>query len=345
MPRLRRSNLSGPGITRRRCGRGFCYQWTTGDRVSDRDNLERITALVIPPAWTNVWICPWPIGHIQAVGTDAAGRRQYRYHDDWRKGRDKEKFQRALAFGAALPQLRRAVRADLASPGLGRRRVVATGIRLLDIGCFRVGGEEYAEENDTYGIATLRIEHARVTRGAAVFEYPAKGSIMRTVSVSDPDVLKVIRSLRRGRAKSDDLLAWKEAGQWTDVRSADLNAYIKEEAGEQFSAKDFRTWSATVYAGVVLARDVESSLSVTRRGKVVTAAVKEVAEYLGNTPAVCRSSYIDPRIIDRFEEGETIAATLRAIGREVERPELNARIEQAVMELLGQPADAAAAAA
>ncbi len=344
MARLRRSNLGGNGITRRRHGRGFSYAWTTGQKVTDREILERIRALVIPPAWNEVWICPWPHGHIQAVGTDAAGRRQYRYHDDWRKGRDKEKFERALAFGGALSQLRRAVQADLALPGLNRRRVVAAGIRLLDIGCFRVGGEEYAEENDTYGIATLRVGHAKVLRGEVVFEYPAKGSIMRTVSVKDPDISKLVTSLRRGRAKSEDLLAWKERGQWTDVRSADLNAYIKEEAGEQFSAKDFRTWSATVFAGVVLARDVESSLSVTRRRKVVTAAVKEVAEYLGNTPAVCRSSYIDPRIIDRFEEGRTIAATLQAVGPDIEMPEHHKRVERAIIDLLGQPAEAVAAA-
>jgi DNA topoisomerase IB len=338
--RLRRSDLAGPGLTRRRCGRGFTYVWTTGERVTDRDTLDRIKALVIPPAWTDVWICPWPHGHIQALGTDAAGRRLYRYHDQWRKRKDKEKFERAVEFGLALPSLRRAVRVDLARPGLGRRRVVAAGIRLLDLGCFRVGGEEYAEENDTFGVAPLQHEHVTMRQGQLTFEYPAKGSIVRKVSIEDAELGRVVKSLRRGRAKSDDLLAWKDKGQWIDVRAADLNAYIKEEAGPQFSAKDFRTWSATVYAGVILARKPQAKSSSSGRRKVVAAAVKEVAERLGNTPAVCRSAYIDPRVIDHFNDGQTIASALH--GHLETLPAMSSAAEQAMVEMLRLPAEVAA---
>ena len=342
MTRLRRSDVTGPGIQRRRQGRGFRYQWSSGEKMADPETLERIKALVIPPAWKDVWICPWPHGHIQAIGTDAAGRRQYRYHDEWRKRRDTEKFERALAFGSSLPGLRKAVASDIARPGLGRQRVVATGIRLLDIGCFRVGSEEYAEENETYGIATLRHEHVKLDRGDIVFEYTAKGSIMRSVRVKDPDAHKVIRSLRRGRTPSDDLLAWKKGGSWFDVRAADLNEYIKAEAGEEFSAKDFRTWSATVYAGVALAREHQAKLSVTGRRKAVKRAIVEVAEYLGNTPTVCRSSYVDPRIIDLFEEGQIIAAPIALRPDAVDRAGHRRSIEEAVIALLAEPLEAAA---
>ena len=220
--------------------------------------------------------------------------------------------------------------------------MLAAGVRLLDIGCFRVGCEEYAEEHETFGIATLRNEHVSLRGAELVFEYPAKGSITRTLTVNDPAVRDAVRSLRRRRAQDDDLLAWKEKNVWINVRAADLNGYIKDEAGEQFSAKDFRTWSATVYASVVLARDATSIRSGRSRQRAVTAAVKEVAEYLGNTPEVCRSSYIDPRVIDRFDAGDTIAAVLARIGDDADRPELERSVEDAVIELLGDGTEAAA---
>jgi DNA topoisomerase I len=342
MARLRRSVVTGPGLSRRRRGRGFTYTWTSGEKVTDEATLARVRALVLPPAWKDVWICPWPHGHIQAIGTDAAGRRQYRYHDDWRKRKDKEKFDRAVAFGLALPTLRQAVQHDLASPGLVRRRVLAAGVRLLEVGYFRVGGEEYAEEHETFGVATLRHEHVRLQKGALVFEYPAKGSIPRTVSIDDAAVRKVIQSLRRGRQESDDLLAWKEKGIWVDVRSVDLNDYIKAEAGDEFSAKDFRTWSATVQAGRILAREATSTRSVTGRQRVVTAAVKEVAELLGNTPAVCRSAYIDPRVIDRFNDGRTIAGALERVGRGASWTARQLVLEAAVIDLISDSEELAA---
>jgi DNA topoisomerase I len=341
--RLRRSDTNGDGISRRRRGRGFSYAWSTGQRITDPEVIERINGLAIPPAWCDVWICPWPNGHIQALGTDAAGRRQYRYHDDWRKRRDSEKYERALEFGRALPSLRKTLVKDLAEPGLGKRRVLATGVRLIDIGCFRVGSEEYAHEHETYGVATLLKEHVSLHGDEFVFDYPAKGSIPRTLVVGDPEVRDVLCALRRRRGGSDELLAWKDKRTWVDVRAADLNSYIKEEAGQQFSAKDFRTWSATVLAAVVLGRDAKMARSKTANRRVVTGAIKEVAEYLGNTPAVCRSSYIDPRIVDRFRAGESLAGAIRDLELATENwPEQQSRVEAAVLDLLADAVSRAA---
>jgi DNA topoisomerase IB len=341
--RLRRSDTDGIGINRRRRGRGFSYAWSTGPRVTDAEVIERINGLAIPPAWRDVWICPWPNGHIQAIGTDAAGRRQYRYHEDWRKRRDSEKYDRALELGRALPSLRKTITKDLAATGLGKRRVLATGVRLLDIGCFRVGSEEYANDHETYGVATMLKEHVSLHGHELVFDYPAKGSIPRTIAIDDPKTRDVLCDLRRRRGGSDELLAWKDGHKWVDIRAADLNAYIKEEAGEDFSAKDFRTWSATVFAAVVLGRDFSAARSKTDSRRVVTAAVKEVAEYMGNTPAVCRSSYIDPRIIDRFHAGETIAEVVHDLERAAANwPAHQSKTEKAVLDLLSEAVAVAA---
>ena len=309
MPRLRRANPHSPGIHRTRHGRGYTYTWSqTGERVEDPDTLERIEALVIPPAWKDVWICPWPHGHIQAVGTDAAGRRQYMYHEAWRRRRDAEKYARALEFGAVLPEVRNRVAADLSGDDLSDRRVLAAAVRLLDIGCFRIGSEAYARDHETFGIATLKKDHVAFRSGEMIFCYPAKGSITRTLSVRDPEVEQVLLPLRRRRAGSDQLLAYKSGRAWVDLHSADVNAYLKEVAGPDFSAKDFRTWSGTVYAAVQLALVEPPPKSARSRRRALVAAIKETAEHLGNTPAVCRSSYVNPRVLDLFEEGRTIAA-------------------------------------
>jgi DNA topoisomerase I len=344
VPRLRRSDVNGPGIVRRRCGRGFTYQWSTGSKVADREVLDRIAALAIPPAWQEVWICPWPHGHIQAIGTDAAGRRQYRYHDDWRVQRDRAKFERVLDFARALPALREVVARDLAGRGLGQRRVTATGVRLLDIGCFRVGNAEYAEEHETFGIATLHIAHVTVREHALKFEYSAKGSIDRSLTVCDPVVSRAVRSLCRRRAPEDDLLAWKDRDTWVTVGAAGINDYIKAEAGEDFSAKDFRTWAGTVRAAVELAKVHEAGASQRARRRAVVAAVREVADHLGNTPAVCRSSYIDPRVIDCFETGETISAAVRKLGDTSDSYQVQCAVEKAVLNLIGGAGASAVAA-
>jgi DNA topoisomerase-1 len=337
MARLRRSNVYGPGITRQRRGRGFSFRMPTGDKLSDREVLDRIAALAIPPAWRDVWICPWANGHIQAIGTDAAGRRQYRYHDVWRQQRDKEKFTHIIEFGRALPQLRRAVAEDLGKRGLGRQRAMALGVRLLDIGCFRVGNADYAEEHETFGVASLHVEHVVVGRDHVDFCYAAKGSIERALSVHDPEVRRAVTSLVRRREPTDNLLSWKRGTTWVDVGAKDLNDYIKAHAGESFSAKDFRTWSATVLAAVELARrQDQAGASEQRRRKAIGSAIKEVAEHLGNTPAVCRSSYVDPRVIESFETGETIAPALRKIPETADRYSMQCAVEAVVVTLLSE---------
>ena len=223
-------------------------------RSQTSETLERIRELTIPPAWQDVWICPWPNGHIQAVGTDARGRKQYRYHDHWRELRDREKFDRMLEFGRALPRLRRVTNRHLRRPGPTRERVLAGAVRLLDRGFFRIGGENYAEENDTYGLATMQRRHVRLEPGnVIVFDYVAKGGQRRVQSVVDPQVYRLVSELKRRRGGTPDLLAYKDRGRWRDVVSSDVNAYIKDVAGEEFTAKDFRTWTATVLAAVGVA--------------------------------------------------------------------------------------------
>lgn len=311
MARIRRSDCNTPGISRRRRGRGFSYLLPDGKAVDDPGTLERIKALAVPPAWVDVWICPWDNGHLQATGTDSAGRRQYLYHDRWREQRDAEKFERIRDFAKVLPRLRESVAADLGRKGLGKRRVVAAAIRLLDIGYFRVGGEQYADENDTYGVATLLKEHVRREGSTLVFDYEAKGSKRRVVAIEDPMLIPVIDRLKRRRSGGDRLLAWKRSDGWVDVTSSDVNSYIKRLAGDGFSAKDFRTWSATVLAAVGLAcSGAERPAGGKRRRTEVNRVIREVADVIGDTPAVCRSSYIDPAVVDQFDLGRTVAAAL-----------------------------------
>ena len=336
MARIRRTDLSGDGLTRQRRGRGFAYYDAAGQLVTDKAALARIRALVIPPAWRDVWICPHPDGHIQAVGTDAAGRRQYRYHDSWRAERDREKHEHALDFAECLPSLREEVCARLAGRGLTRDRVLAAAVRLLDIGFFRLGSEEYAEENETFGVATLLREHVTCARGEVVFEYPAKGSKQREHAVVEPDVRRVLLALKRRQGGGPGLLAYRNARGWHDVRSEDVNTYLRELAGDGFSAKDFRTWHATVLAAVALAVSSRVPPGTAGRKRAVVRAVKEVAEYLGNTPAVARACYIDPRVIQLYEEGVTIAPSLELLGEEAEYGELATQgpVEEAVLKLL-----------
>jgi len=311
MVRLRRSDHSAPGLARRRAGKGFVYLDADGQRVRDQETLDRIRALAIPPAWTDVWICPHPRGHIQAVGTDARGRLQYRYHDVWRLNRDREKFDHMLEFGRALPKLRHCMSEHLLDEGLGRDRVLACSARLLDLGFFRIGTEGYAEENQTYGLATIQKRHVRLADGAVVeFDYVAKGGKRRLTSVVDPMVYDVVAALKHRRGGLSELLAWRRRVgrrvEWVDVRSTDINGYIKEVTGADFTAKDFRTWNATVFAAMALAVSTRATTPHARK-RAISRAYQEVAHYLGNTPAVCKSSYIDPRIVDHYQSGATIA--------------------------------------
>jgi len=334
MTRLRRSDQNGPGIARRGRGRGFEYRDAHGLPVRDPATLERITALMIPPAWREVWICPWPNGHIQAVGTDAAGRRQYRYHDAWRARQDAEKHDRVLGLADCLPEVRRRLADDLAGRGLHRDRVLSCAVRLLDLGFFRVGGEEYAQANGTFGLATIRREHVTVRRDTVVFEYPAKGSLERVQSVVDPAVREVVRALLRRRDPSPELLAWWAPAdrRWCDVRSHHVNDHVRDITGGQYSAKDFRTWHATVLMAVALAVSARAG-SATARSRAVTRGYREVAYYLGNTPAVARSSYVDPRVVDLYHEGVTIEAALDRLG-DGDGPATHGAVEAAVLAML-----------
>ena len=336
MARLRRSDCAGPGIRRRRHGRGFAYVGEDGRRVGDAETLERIAELAIPPAWKDVWVCRDPLGHLQATGIDAAGRKQYLYHEDWRTRRDQEKFDRMLEFARRLPRLRRRVSEDLArDPGeVGRERVLACAVRLLDRGFFRIGGEDYAEQNETYGLATMQRRHVIVRGEEMTFAYTAKGGQHREQVVRDPESTPVVERLRRRRSSHPELLAYKEGGRWVDVRSDDINEYVKDAAGEDHSAKDFRTWNATAVAAVALAGPRPETKAARKR--MVNDAVEGVAALLGNTPAVSRSAYIDPRVIDRFEDGRTIAQTLRRVRlpSDVHDPRVQRTIERAVIRLL-----------
>ncbi len=338
MPRLKRVDCSASGITRRKAGRGFRYLDENAHVVIDPPTLERIKSLVIPPAWSDVWICAHPMGHIQAVGTDAKGRKQYRYHDLWRLRRDGEKFDHMLAFAQALPRIRQQASADLATEGLTRARVLACAARLLDLGFFRIGTEGYAEENQTYGLATMRKSHVKVQGDILVFDYIAKSGKRRIQSVADPEVVAVVCELKARRGGGPELLAYRTGGSgWVDVKSSDINAYIKEATGGDFTAKDFRTWNATVLAAVALAVSSGVARSESGRKRAIARAMQEVSAYLGNTPAVCRSSYVDPRIIDRYTSNATVIDALSSLDGASAQGGLHTHgaIEEAVLDLLG----------
>ena len=338
-PRLRRADCSGPGIHRVRRGRGFGYVDDAGERVDEPEVLARIDELAIPPAWRDVWICPYPNGHIQATGSDAAGRKQYRYHDAWRARRDAQKFDDMVLFAKALPRLRRRVDRDLGDCAtLDRDCVLACAVRLLERGFFRIGSEEYAEENESYGLATMRKRHVTLEDGGLmVFDYPAKSGQRRHQGVLDERACTIVRALKRRRGGGDGLLAYKEGRRWRDVRSEEINEYLKEATGGDHSAKDFRTWNATALAAVALAVSGESARTRTARKRAVRRAVDEVAVYLGNTPAVCRASYIDPRVFDAFDARLTIRPALERVAARIRPGELpihQPALERAVLDLI-----------
>ncbi|MEU8818483.1 DNA topoisomerase IB [Actinoplanes sp. NPDC048796] len=308
--RLRRSDLSRPGYGRRRAGKGFTYLDTEGAVLKDEDEIARIKALVIPPAWKDVWISPDARGHIQATGVDAAGRKQYRYHDDWRTARDEKKFDHALEVAARLPKIRDRLRSDLtAGRGLCRSRVLATIVRLLDMNMFRIGSDQYAvrEEDPSFGLSTLRPEHIRTSGGCVLMEFTGKSGVEHSGSVDDGEVCTVLKDLKRRRRGSDRLFAYWEGRKWHEVHADEINEYLREISGDQMSAKDFRTWHGTVKAAAELA-EVGPQPTEAKRKKAVSHAMKEVAELLGNTPAVARASYVDPRVIEAYEEGEVVDA-------------------------------------
>jgi DNA topoisomerase I len=308
------------------------YLDETGARITDAEIVARITALVIPPAWREVWISPDPFGHIQATGLDQRGRKQYLYHPRWRERRDQQKFDDMLAFARALPGLRSVVEHDIALGDMSREQVLACATRLLDRGFFRIGSEEYAVTNETYGLATMRKEHVTLDGDVIRFDYIAKERKRRVQAIIDPEVAVIVGTLKRRRSGGEELLAYRRDGRWCDVRSPDINAYLKAATGLDISAKEFRTWGATVLAAVGLAVNQPAHLPKAARKRAIVRTVKEVAYYLGNTPTVARNSYIDPRVFDRYRDGQTIK--LELVGVDPAATAIQGPVEEAVLELL-----------
>jgi DNA topoisomerase-1 len=306
------------------------YRDVDGQPLS-AEQIERVKSLVIPPAWLDVWICPVPNGHIQAVGIDAAGRRQYIYHPQWRLQRDQLKFDRVTSVASRLPAARRAVLEHLAMERMPLERAAATAVRLLDLGYFRIGSDVYADENGSFGLTTLEKRHVRLRRGRLVFTFTGKSGVLHTVEIDDPGVIPAVDLMRRRRG-GDRLLAYQAGRTWAEMDAARVNDYLRNVVGAELTAKDFRTWHATVIAAAALAASPEPGHTEASRKRAVSAAVVEVAKYLGNTPTVARSAYIDPRVIDLYQDGVTIdAAVRRTYASPAHR---QASLERAVIRLL-----------
>jgi len=310
-----------PGITRVGPGKNPRYRDPRGRAVRDAAVLARIRRLAIPPAWTGVWICPDPNGHLQATGRDARGRKQYRYHADWRAVRDETKYGRMIAFGRALPRIRRRVARDLRQPGLGREKVLATMVRLLETTLVRVGNEEYARANGSIGLSTMRDRHVRVAQGTLCFDFKGKSGRHHRISLHDPHLARIVR--RTQDLPGQELFQYVDRqGRRQKVTSEDVNAYLRETAGEEFSAKDFRTWAGTVLAALALWQ-FEKFTTKAEGKKNLVRAIETVAQRLGNTPAVCRKCYIHPVILDSYLDGATVrvlrAKAEDAIGHELPR--------------------------
>jgi DNA topoisomerase-1 len=342
MVRLRTVSPNSTGWTRRRVGKGFVYLDADGVRLCDQD-VERCKALVIPPAWESVWICPHPNGHIQAVGVDAAGRRQYLYHPEWRAKRDKMKFDRVAEVAAELPSARAAILEHIGLDGMPLERAAAAAVRLLDLGYFRIGSDAYADANGSFGLTTLEKRHVRRARGELVFCFTGKSGIEHCVRIDDPLAIAAVDTMRRRRGGGDRLLAYRQGRLWTPLDAMAVNGYLREVTGADITAKDFRTWHATVLAAASLAASEEPGESKASRKRAVRTAMVEVAEYLGNTPTIARSSYVDPRVIDLYEDGTTIAD---AVQRDYESAdERQHALEQAVLRMLREDAEASSRAA
>ncbi len=302
---LVRSDVRGPGLARVRETSGFSYLDEHGAPVTDAATLSRITALAIPPAWRQVWISPDPWGHIQVTGVDSQGRLQYRYHPLWREQRDAQKFQHMLRFARALPRLREACLADLRRRDLDRDRVTAGVVRLIDLGLFRIGGERYAELDHHYGATTLEKRHVTFSEAGMEFNYVAKEGKRRVIDVSDPLVTETVRALARSHNGLDTLFAFQLGGDWHPLHTHDVGAYIADRAAGHFTAKEFRTWNATLLMALALA-NVGQAQTERARLRAVAAGIREVATWLGDTPSVVRTAYVDPRLVERYRDGDDL---------------------------------------
>lgn len=336
---LRYSTDARPGIRRRRAGSGFSYTDAAGKRVTDRETLGRIRALAIPPAWTEVWICPWPNGHIQATGRDARGRKQHRYHARWHEKRDESKFDRMIAFAGAIGTIRERCDADLSKPGLPREKVLAAVVRLLELTLIRVGNDEYARLNRSFGLTTLRDRHAKIAGTKVKFRFRGKSGLEHEVGIRDRRLASVVR--RCQELPGQELFQYlDEDGVVRDITSDDVNAYLREISGGDFTAKDFRTWAGTVLAYRAL-RALEPAASATAARKNVVAAMRETAGALGNTPAVARKSYVHPAVVEAYMDGRVGGALIEAAEAESTPPaEATEAEEDAVVELLSARLDA-----
>jgi DNA topoisomerase I len=332
---LRYVSDARPGIRRRMGPLGFQYIATTGRMIRQKAEIARINKLAIPPAWTDVWICPDPRGHIQATGRDAKGRKQYRYHPQWRVCRDETKYDRMIAFADALPKIRERTNADVAKAGLSREKVLATVVQLLEKSLIRVGNDEYARKNRSFGLTTMRNSHVQVRGGKVRFEFRGKSGIRHSVDVEDKRLARIVKACQE--LPGQELFEYiDDEGERRDVGSADVNAYLKEITGEDFTAKDFRTWAGTVLACTAL-RGLEEVDSQARAKKNVVRAIEAVAGVLGNTKAVCRKSYIHPAVIDSYMDGSMLETLSKRAGNAARRKLSRLKPEEvAVLTLLQQ---------
>jgi DNA topoisomerase I len=332
MVRLRTVRPASKGWTRRRVGRGFTYVDDTGAKISPSD-VERIKSLAIPPAWENVWICPVPNGHIQAVGVDSAGRKQYLYHPDWRTKRDAMKFDRVLEVARELSRTRASVLEHLALPGMPLERAAATAVRLLDLGYFRIGSDAYTDENGSFGLTTLERRHVTRRKGRLIFTFTGKSGVDHCIEIDDPRCIDAVETMRRRRSPEPRLMAYQVDRRWQPLDASRVNDYLRTSTGGDMTAKDFRTWHATVLAAVALADPKEPGDTKASRKRAIRQAMVEVSTYLGNTPAIAKASYVDPRVVDLYEDGVTIEKEV-VQEQHATTEERQDAIEQAVLKML-----------
>jgi DNA topoisomerase-1 len=342
---LRYVSDKSPGITRRRAGRGFSYRGPDGNVIRDAAELRRFKSLAIPPAWTDVWICPIPNGHIQATGRDAKGRKQYRYHARWREVRDGTKYDKMLEFGLALSAIRERTQHDLALPGLPREKVLATIVRLFEATLIRIGNEEYARNNGSFGLTTMRDRHVEVSGSKVRFKFRGKSGIYHEIGLDDRRLARIVKNCRD--IPGQELFQYlDEEGQPQTISSADVNDYLRGITGGEFTAKDFRTWAGTVLASLAL-RDFKEFGSETEAKKNLACAIETVARQLGNTPTVCRKYYVHPAIIDLYLDGKLFEALDQSAGTKPSAKMKHLQAEEiavvAVLSLAGNGAVAKAA--